>query len=104
MGHSIGISDSYYRITEDELQKDYLKAIDYLTIDPDKTLLQKIEEQNKNNSSEIQDKLKQKDFELKQVKQQEIINRDAIAMLSDQLSTIMQEFERLKGNTVNPSL
>ena len=26
MGHSIGISDSYYRITEDELLTDYLKA------------------------------------------------------------------------------
>ena len=47
MGHSIGISDSYYRITEDELQKDYLKAVNFLTINPDKTLIQKIEEQNK---------------------------------------------------------
>ena len=26
MGHSIGISDSYYRVTEDELLEDYLKA------------------------------------------------------------------------------
>ena len=27
MGHSIGISDSYYKITEDELLREYLKAI-----------------------------------------------------------------------------
>jgi len=32
MGHSISISDSYYRITEDELQKDYQKATSFLII------------------------------------------------------------------------
>ena len=32
MGHSIGISDSYYRATEDELLDDYLKAIPFLTL------------------------------------------------------------------------
>ena len=32
MGHSVGISDSYYRATENELLDDYLKAIPALTI------------------------------------------------------------------------
>ena len=32
MGHSVGISDSYYRATENELLEDYLKAIDFLTV------------------------------------------------------------------------
>lgn len=32
MGHSTGISDSYYRPTEKELLQDYLKAIPHLTI------------------------------------------------------------------------
>ena len=32
MGHSTGISDSYYRATEDELLEDYLKAVDFLTL------------------------------------------------------------------------
>ena len=31
MGHSVGISDSYYRATELELLEDYLKAVDLLT-------------------------------------------------------------------------
>ena len=31
MNHSIGISDSYYRATENELFDDYLKAREYLT-------------------------------------------------------------------------
>ncbi len=33
MGHSTGISDSYYRATENDLVEDYLKAVDFLTID-----------------------------------------------------------------------
>jgi hypothetical protein len=32
MGHSVGISDSYYRPTEQSLREDYLKAVDKLTI------------------------------------------------------------------------
>jgi hypothetical protein len=32
MGHSTGISDSYYRATENELLEDYLKSIEFLTI------------------------------------------------------------------------
>jgi len=32
MGHSTGISDSYYRPTEKELLEDYLKAVPLLTI------------------------------------------------------------------------
>jgi hypothetical protein len=33
MGHSVGISDSYYRPTEQSLRDDYLKAVDKLTVD-----------------------------------------------------------------------
>ena len=38
IGHSTGISDSYYRATENELLEDYLKAVDFLTIDDSHTL------------------------------------------------------------------
>lgn len=31
MNHSVGISDSYYRATENDLLEDYLKAVDFLT-------------------------------------------------------------------------
>jgi hypothetical protein len=33
LSHSIGISNSYYRPTENELIDDHLKAVDSLTID-----------------------------------------------------------------------
>ena len=32
MGHDIGVSASYYKPTEHEILKDYLKAVDILTI------------------------------------------------------------------------
>lgn len=45
MGHSIGISDSYYRATESELLEDYLKAIDLLTFNEENRLKLKLEQQ-----------------------------------------------------------
>jgi hypothetical protein len=44
MGHSVGISDSYYRLTENELLQDYLKAVDVLTISEEKQLRHRVEE------------------------------------------------------------
>jgi hypothetical protein len=43
MGHSVGLSDSYYRATESELLDDYLKAIDVLTVNEENTLRKKVE-------------------------------------------------------------
>ena len=39
MGHSIGISASYYKPTEREVLEDYLKAVPLLTIDSHDFLL-----------------------------------------------------------------
>lgn len=42
-GHSVGISDSYYRATEHELLDDYLKAvIEYLTLNNEFRLQKKV--------------------------------------------------------------
>jgi hypothetical protein len=41
LNHSCQISDSYYRITPDELLQDYLKVVELLTINSDKLILQK---------------------------------------------------------------
>ena len=41
MGHDIGVSASYYKPTEREVLEDYLKAVDLLTINGDKIILQK---------------------------------------------------------------
>jgi hypothetical protein len=51
MGHSIGISDSYYRATEEELLQDYLKAVDFLSISSENTLKIENEKIKQNNNS-----------------------------------------------------
>ncbi len=50
MGHSVGISDSYYRVTEGELLHDYLKAIDHLTISNENQLQKEIKERLQQNT------------------------------------------------------
>ena len=42
MGHSVGISDSYYRATDSELLEDYLKAVEFLTINEENRLIDKV--------------------------------------------------------------
>jgi hypothetical protein len=37
MGHNIGLADSYYKPSERELLKDYIKSVDLLTIHGDKS-------------------------------------------------------------------
>jgi hypothetical protein len=100
MNHSVGISDSYYRATENELLDDYIKSIDSLTIHDDKLTLQKqvaeLTEKSKEENYIIKGKLSDKEKEIQQLMQRDSMNTDAIASLSDQLAKIMQEVELLK--------
>lgn len=85
MGHSIGISDSYYRISESELLDDYLKAIDFLSIDKEKQLQTQLTEMGERNSEEnylAKGKLQEKD--------------DVLVALSDQVMKLMEEVQQLK--------
>jgi hypothetical protein len=43
MGHNIGLSSCYYKPTEKEVLQDYLKAVEYLTINDSNRLQEKIE-------------------------------------------------------------
>ena len=53
MGHSTGISDSYYRPSVKELLEDYLKAIPYITVSKEKRMVIDVEKLRKH-SSEIE--------------------------------------------------
>ena len=75
MGHSTGISDSYYRPTESELLEDYLKVVDHLTIISESRLKTQVEE----------------------IREHDNIHADAIATLSDQVMKLMEEINKLKG-------
>ena len=64
MGHSVGISDSYYRATEKELLDDYLKAVPILTIGSEHRLqnqIKKIEEETRNNDINTRSQLYEKE-------------------------------------------
>jgi integrase len=86
MGHSVGISDSYYRPSEKDLLEEYCKALDWLTITRENQLRNQLSELTAKDEEDIV-KLKQKD----------IMNSDAIANLSDQYLKLMADFERLKS-------
>ena len=79
MGHSTGISDSYYRPTETELLDDYKKVVDLLTI----------------NES---DKLRAEFKNIEALNNREQLNTDAITALSDQVMRLTIELERMKNN------
>ncbi len=65
MEHRLEVSDSYYKPTEKELLEDYLKAIDFLTINSDGQKLKKevetLKELSKNQEYIIKAKLQKKD-------------------------------------------
>ena len=74
MGHSIGVSDSYYKPKENEILDDYLKAVDSLTINSNnialKKQVQKLEEENKNSEYIIKGRLQEKDEQIKSLTDQ----------------------------------
>jgi hypothetical protein len=99
MGHSVGISDSYYRATENEMLEDYLLAVDHLAISNDYSLKRQIAEiskQRNNNDLLIKAKLSEKEKQMELLRQRDSMNIDAIATLSDQLTKVMQQIEILK--------
>lgn len=74
IGHSIGVSDSYYRPREDELLKDYLKAVPALTFEKMAISVQQLQE----------------------LKQKEVVNTDAIASIVEEMEKQKQEIEALR--------
>jgi hypothetical protein len=101
MGHSIGISDSYYRITQDELLESYLKIQSHLLIDKKNLLQEKQEEHKKRNDQDnlvITEKLQEKDEEIFQLKKDHNLTIDNFAALNDKVLRMMEEIEILKAN------
>ena len=102
MGHSIGISDSYYRATETEVLEDYLRAVEYLTIANENNLKKRVTElveKSGTDSQVIRVQLERKDSQIQVLMDKDTINTDAITSLSDQLAKVMQEIAKLKANS-----
>jgi integrase len=99
MGHSTGISDSYYRATENELLEDYLKAVPELTLSREHRIQKDVEdmmEQSKQNLENIKLQIYEKENAIVMLTQNDSINKEAIASLSDQLEKLMEEIDKLK--------
>jgi predicted nucleic acid-binding Zn-ribbon protein len=104
MGHSTGISDSYYRATESELLEDYLKTIEFLTISNEDRLRKQMEEvmeESRNNNASIKSQLYEKEQTVTNLVEKNSLNTDSIAALSDQVMKLMEEIERLKKERTN---
>jgi hypothetical protein len=71
MGHSIGISDSYYKPKESEVLKDYLNAVELLSLDQNKKILTKeidqLKEKNRYSEYIIKGKLQEKEEQIKKL-------------------------------------
>jgi hypothetical protein len=103
MGHSLGMSDSYYRATQDEILEDYLKAVPLLTISSENKLQQQMEqvvEESRNNDARIKSELYEKALAITNLTERDSLNSDAIASLSDTVMKLMREIEILKDDRI----
>lgn len=99
MGHSIGISDSYYKITQNDLLTEYSKASDYLTISNEYQSQKQydlIQTQNQNEVKLIKEKLSEKENEIGKLNLNDRNKSDAIAALADKINELVLEIEQLK--------
>ena len=86
MGHDIGLADSYYKPSEQELLEDYIKSVDLLTMYNEKSKLEKELKDLKEKSQDADDKIKAKLQE----------KDDALVTLSDQVMKLVAEVQELK--------
>jgi hypothetical protein len=102
MGHDIGISGSYYKPTEREILEDYLKAVNLLSINNDKLILQKqveeLKEKNKDNEYAVKAKLQDKDKEIQYLKQK---NTEDINSLRQELEGMLQVQQKQQDEKIN---
>jgi hypothetical protein len=78
MGNDIGLSGSYYKPKEKDVLEDYLKAVDVLTINAGKTLLQK-------QVSELKEKAKDGEYIRAKLQEKEMMtsqNRNRLSSFS----------------------
>jgi hypothetical protein len=100
MGHDIGVSESYWRPTEQELLQDYLKAVPLLSINGNSMVLEmqieQLTEKSREENYAIKGKLSEKEQEIQLLSHRDSMNADANATLSDQLAKVMHDIELMK--------
>jgi hypothetical protein len=71
ISHDIGLADSYYKPSEQELLEDYIRSVDLLTIQNDKSKVEKqvneLKQKSKDNEYIIKAKLQEKDDQIQEI-------------------------------------
>lgn len=101
MGHSIGVSDSYYRATEQELLVDYIRAVDYLTISKEHKLEKEIGtviEESKDRFKRVASELGEREMEIRMLQEKDLSYSDALAAFADKLEELSEKLQFLETN------
>ena len=101
MGHSIGVSDSYYRPKEKEILEDYLKALDNLTIGSEGIIsnkqLKQLEEKSKEKDYITSAKLQEKNEEIENLYKKDFLKEESISNMADQLLALTKRIQELEN-------
>ncbi|MGD9533816.1 MAG: hypothetical protein AB7V56_08620 [Candidatus Nitrosocosmicus sp.] len=100
LGHSTGISDSYYKATEEELLLDYLANAENLLINNESKIqrqIYKLSRENEKNTIKFNSELEAKERQLVISKEKIEADSDAMIALSDRIVEITQELETMKS-------
>lgn len=102
LGHSIGLSDAYYRPTPEQCLNEYLKVIDDLTINEENRLckqVQELQEKNQDKDYIIQGKLIEKDDQIKALQESIKFLSDTVnrALLADTTNKIITSADGQSG-------
>ncbi len=101
MSHDTGITQHYYRPKEEELLKDYLKAVNQLTINEEHKLKTQVKELTKKNNEKeflLNVAMMQKDKEIEDLKKQDKTKEEALVKLSDQVMMLIKDMQTIKNN------
>jgi hypothetical protein len=91
LGHSNGLKDNYYKVTEDEMLEEYLKVSHSLMIGKEHQLKKQIavlEDQNSTKYEELNVKLEEKDQEIKSIKNEQYIITSQFKVMLSSFNTL----------------
>jgi flagellar capping protein FliD len=98
MGHDIGLADSYYKPSEQDLLEDYIKSVDLLTIHNDKSKLE-------NQVKELKEKSKDTDYIIKaklQEKEEKLnVMEERFNSMQSQIQSLMSALSSMDQSTKN---
>jgi hypothetical protein len=99
MGHSRGISDSYYRPSEKDLLEEHMKGVDTLTISHENRLKAQVEElEDKARSSEYiaSARIGEKERQIESLTELNLDNSDGVIAVADMLIALTERVKDLE--------